>query len=38
MLKGGVEKEENELGFGIVTLESPVSYLGGLLLENCREV
>lgn len=27
MLKGGVDKEENELGFGTATLESPVSYL-----------
>lgn len=38
MLKGGVDEKENELGFEIVTLESLVSYLGGLLLENCREV
>lgn len=38
MFQGGVDKEENEIDFGIVGFESPVSYLGRLLLQNCKGV
>ena len=38
MFQGGVDKGENEIDFGIVEFESPVTYLGRLLLENCKQV
>lgn len=38
MFQGRVDKEENEVDFGIVGFESPLSYLGRLLLQNCKGV
>lgn len=38
IFKGKVDNEGNELDFGIVAFENPVSYVGRLLLENCKEV